>query len=109
MFTPEPQIIHYGGQTTKKTASKFQRQLFGSVLIYVKKHYSYPTFIAYRLLSSVFFFLRAPYWFVVAIIQKKERENAFQVFRSYMLSGFYAITDWTNLVMNKDIIKAKLR
>jgi hypothetical protein len=109
LFTPEQRIIHFGGQTTKKTVSKFQHQLFGSVLIFVKKHYSYPTFLVYRFLTSLHFFIRTPYWFIVGIAREKERENAFQLFRSYLLGGFYSITDWKNLLMNKDIVKDKLR
>ena len=109
MFTPDPKIIHFGGQTTKITASKFQHQLFGSVLIFVKKHHSYPTFLTHRFLSSLFFFIRVPYWFIIGFIQKKERRNAFQVLGSYMAAGFYAITDWTNLLMNKNLVRNKLR
>ena len=109
IFTPEPKIIHFGGQTTKKKAVKFQYQLYGSKIIHVKKHYSYKTFLICRLLTSLFFFIRAPYWLIFGIVKNKERENALQKFKSYLIGGFYSIIEWENLLMNKDIVKAKLR
>src|SRR4030042_6939444 len=35
MFTPDAEIIHYGGQTTKKAADKFKQPLFGRKMIYM--------------------------------------------------------------------------
>ena len=52
LFTPDAHIIHYGGQTTKQMASKFQLQLYGSKLIFMKLHKKKLTFLLFRLLCS---------------------------------------------------------
>jgi len=102
LFTPSAQIIHYGGQTTKKAANKFSYQLFGSIVIMVRKHYSYVTFFICRVLTALFFLMRVPYWALVGVALKNERERAFGTTSVYLLGCYYALTDWTKLLINKE-------
>ena len=53
MFAPVGQIIHYGGQTTKKEADRFALQFHGAVLINVKTHCSKLTFTLCRILARL--------------------------------------------------------
>ena len=108
MFTPEPEIIHYGGQTTKKQADKFTLQLYGSNLIFMKLHRSRLSFPFARALIAMFLFLRTPYWFAAAIFHKNERNASFQIAKTYLIGGFYCLTDWTKLLMNRKELAGKL-
>ena len=108
LFTPAAQIIHHGGQTTKKLADKFTYQFFGSVLIIVRKHFSYPTFLACGVLTALFFLARVPYWVLVGVAHKNERERAFGTASVYLLGCYYALTDWTKLLINREEVREKL-
>ena len=108
LFTPAAQIIHHGGQTTKKIANKFTYQFFGSVLIIARKHFSYPTFLACGVLTALFFLARIPYWALVGVAHKNERERAFGTASVYLLGCYYALTDWTKLLINREEVREKL-
>lgn len=108
LFTPEPQIIHYGGQTTEQTSEKFRLQLSGSRLIFMKLHRSKLTFPFARLLIALFLFLRIPYWLAIAMLQKNERKKSIQTAKTYSIGGFYCLADWKKLLMNKEAIKGRL-
>jgi GT2 family glycosyltransferase len=99
LFTPEPQIIHYGGQTTEQMSEKFRLQLSGSGLIFM-------TFA--RLLIALFFFLRVPYWVAVAMFHKNKRKKSIQTAKTYSIGGFYCLADWKKLLMNKRAIEGRL-
>ena len=108
MFTPEAQIIHYGRQTTKKMPRKFLFQRFGSRLIFMKLHKSRLTFQFTRILTALFFLLRVPYWLAVAMLDKNESKNSIQTARTYLIGGFYCLTDWRRLLMNDEEVRGKL-
>jgi len=108
MFTPEPEIIHYGGQTTKKKADEFLLQLYGSNLIFMKLHRGRLSFSFARVLIAMFFILRVPYWLVRAAFRKSERRVSMQMAKMYTIGCFYCLTDWKNLLMNKSELTGKL-
>jgi GT2 family glycosyltransferase len=104
LFTPAGQIIHYGGQTTKKEAGRFSLQLHGAVLINVKTHYNWLTFAGCRLLTACYLLQRVPYWWLRAVRRKEERENALRAARGCWQGCWYALSDWTRLLMNRDSV-----
>jgi len=108
LFTPEPEIIHYGGQTTKQMTIRFKLQLFGSKLIFVKLHRSKLEFLVACFLTAMFSLLRIPYWFAMATLCKHKRKTSIQNVKTYLLGSFYCFTDWKNLLMNKEAVKNKL-
>ena len=108
LFTPETQIIHYGGQTTEQMSEKFRLQLSGSMLIFMKLHRSKLTFTFARLLIALFLFLRVPYWIAVAMFHKNERKKSIQTAKTYSIGGFYCLADWKKLLMNKGAIEGRL-
>ncbi len=108
MFTPEIQIIHYGGQTTKQMTKEFRLQLQGSGLIFMKLHRNKLAFPLARLLAVMFFFLRVPYWLVRAILHKNERKKSIQTAGTYLIGGFYCLADWKKLLMNKQAIEGRI-
>lgn len=108
MFTPDAEIIHYNGQTTKQVPAKFMLQLFGSILIFMKKYRNKLTFLLACVLTALFFFLRVPYLFVVGMLYKKENKKSFLAVKTYLMGGFYCLTDWKSLLMNKEAVEGRL-
>jgi len=108
LFTPEAEIIHYGGQTTKQMTNEFKLQLYGSILIFMKLHRSKPAFPFACFLTSLFFFIRIPYWLLKALLDKNVRKKSIETAKTYLAGSFYCLTNWKKLLMNKDVIKDKL-
>jgi len=104
LFTPEPKIIHYGGQTVKQMKRKFQFQLMGSKLIFMKLHKGKLKFVLACFLIALFFLLRIPYWLAVAILRKNDRLNAIHRVKTYLIGAFYCLVDWKKLLMNKEAV-----
>ena len=105
MFTPEPEITHYGGQTTKQKADKFFLQLYGSRLIFMKRFGKKLAFPLACLLTGLFLFLRVPVWLVVAVLYKDKRKDSFLRAKTYLLGSYYCLTGWKKLLMNKETVK----
>jgi GT2 family glycosyltransferase len=108
LFTPEPQIIHYGGQTTRKKADRFVLQLYGSKLIFTKLHGSRLSFPFACVLIALFFILRVPYWFAMGILKRNGRKESMQIAETYLLGCLYCLTNWRNLLMNKEEVEKVL-
>ncbi len=108
MFTPEPEIIHYGGQNTKQMKRQFRWQLHGSVLLFMKLHKSKAAFPFACLMTALFFLIRFPYWFLKGIIPGKDRKSCMETATTYLMGGFYCLTDWTRLLMNRDKLKGQI-
>lgn len=107
LFTPEPKIIHYGGQTTKKAADKFALQLYGSRLQFMEKYSSPLVFFLSRMLTSFYFFVRIPFWFLKGLFIRSERIRSFQTAHVFLLGGIFGLFDWTRMLMNRDEIIMK--
>jgi GT2 family glycosyltransferase len=108
MFTPEPQIIHYGGQTTDQMADEFKLQLCGSKLTFIKLHRSATEFEFARLFTSLFFLLRVPYWLVMALFRTGQKRRSAQITKTYMIGCVYCLVSWKRLLMNREEVEAKL-
>ncbi len=106
-FSPEAQIIHYGDETRRRPR-EFELQLHGSKLIFMKLHRSRLTFPFARLLMALFFLLRIPYWLAMIILHKNERKRSIETAGTYLIGGFYCLTNWKRLLMNKDVVSHEL-
>ena len=104
LFTPDSEIIHYGGATTKQMPKVFKLQLYGSHLIFMKLHRSWLTFIVARLLTALFFFLRVPYWLAVALLRRNERNGSIRNAETCLVGGSYCLVNWKKLLMNSETI-----
>jgi GT2 family glycosyltransferase len=109
LFTPGAEIIHYGGQTTKRIAMKFLLQLYGSKLIFMKLHRNRLRFPFACLLTALSFSLRSPYWLTKAILNKNERGNYISLAKTYLVGSLYCLTDWKKLLMNRKALKGRLK
>ena len=101
LFTPEPEIIHLGGQTTKQMSREFRWQLCGSILIFMRLHRSKVSFRIACFLTSMFFLLRVPYWLCAGLVSKEKRESAFHTAVTYLIAFWFCLTNWKRLLMNK--------
>jgi GT2 family glycosyltransferase len=108
MFTPEPRIIHYGGQTTQHKRREFRWQLHGSELIFTKIHKNWLEFILARLFMAMFLLLRVPYWFTVALLNKDIRNKAMETTGTYLIGGILCLFNWKQLLINKQALDGRL-
>ena len=107
LFTPNAQIIHLGGQTTKQFRRKFRLQLHGSELIFIRLYQKH--FFFARLTMALFLLLRFPYWLIGGAINNKDRDASTENARTYLIGAYYCLTNWTKLLMNKEDVCEKLR
>jgi len=108
LFTPEPKIIHYGGQNVRHKPREFKLQLFGSKLIFVRLHRGRIAFALARLFTALFLLFRTPYWLAVAALRKSERDKAIGTAKNYLTGAVHCIGNWRNLVMNKEAVEQTL-
>ena len=109
MFTPDPRIIHYKGQNIKQNPDKFYFQMHGSRLIFFRKFRSRLKFSLACFLTGLFFVLRVPYWLIVAMLNKEQRNSSISTARNYLTGAWCCLVDWTGLLMNKEQVKEMLR
>jgi GT2 family glycosyltransferase len=108
-FTPDPEIIHYGGGTTRQMPKVFRLQLYGSNLIFTRLHKSWLTFIIARVLISLFFFFRTPYWLTVALFGKDDRSRSIRRVETCLIGGFYCLVNWKKLLMNSKALVERIQ
>lgn len=104
MFTPDAEIIHLGGQTTKQMSREFKWQLSGSVLIFMRLHRNKVSFRIACFLTSMFFLLRVPYWLCAGLVSKENRRSAFHTAVTYLIAFWFCLTDWKRLLINKVVL-----
>ena len=105
MFTPNGQIIHYGGQSTRQKAREFRWQLEGSELAFMKLHRSKVAFPIACFLFALRLLLRVPYWLAVGLLKGAKGRKSIEQAVTYLMGAFYCLTDWKKLLMNRDAIK----
>lgn len=78
VFTPDAEIIHLGGQSSKKVAVEMSLQLRGSILHFFKKHRSSLEYRLARFLVLIFFAVRIPVWFLKYLLSIENRNYNYQ-------------------------------
>lgn len=106
MFTPEGQIIHYGGQSTSQKKAEMVLQLRGSILLFIKKHRGIVSHIISRLLTALFFFFRIPYWLAAGMFRKVLWSESKQTASVYALGGWHCLMNWEKL-LTRDVTAQK--
>jgi GT2 family glycosyltransferase len=85
LFTPEPQIIHFGGQSSKQIAPKMALQLRGSILQFMHKHHSWLEYKLACFLVWLFFVMRIPAWFIKWLVSRKNRAYCWSRLKTYIV------------------------
>lgn len=91
LFTPDAQIIHLGGASSKQVKPQMILQLRGSLLYFMKKRKSWFYYITACGLVSLFFALRVPYWFVRALAKPSDGQRSFILAKTYISGAFKAL------------------
>ncbi len=89
-YTPDAEIIHLGGQSSKKVREKMIIQLRLSLLDFMKKHHSGLEYRAACFLVFMFFVLRVPYWSLKGLMSSdaifcRQRKKAYLTACLYLL------------------------
>ena len=105
LFTPEPKIIHYGGQTTKQMPREFRWQLYGAKLLFVRLHRPRVSFPLACTLTATFFLLRIPFWFLRSVFGGKRSREHFDIMLTYLLGFFYCLFNWRRMLMNRTALE----
>ncbi len=101
LFTPDAEIIHWGGQSTKGMAREFRWQQLGSVLIFFRLHRCRLSFFIACILTALSLTLRAPYWLCVGLLSKKNRAKAMYTAGTYFIGAWHCLTNWRKLLMDE--------
>ncbi len=72
LFTPEAQIIHYGGQSSKAVSIEMTLQLRGSILLFIQKHRSALEYRLACVLVWLFFAVRVPFWMIAYAARRSD-------------------------------------
>ena len=83
LFTPDAQIVHLGGQSTKQVPAAMIVKLRMGILQYIRKHRG---FIAHKiacLLTILFFAIRLPAWAIVRMTRTQKKESSTIRIRAY--------------------------
>jgi GT2 family glycosyltransferase len=76
LFAPVGQIIHLGGQSSKRVRSEMIIALRMSILRFIRKHQGRLAHGAACILVAAFFLARVPYWGAAGLFGSSERESA---------------------------------
>jgi len=87
LFTPVAEIIHLGGQSSKKVRVDMLIQLRISILRFMRKHYGWLTYHLACLLVMLFFVVRVPVWALVALLHGKQRTDAIARLKAYIIGA----------------------
>lgn len=89
-FTPNAEIIHYGGLCSGgRTSVQMHLELYRSSLKYFKKHNGWFGHMAARLLSTIRVTLRLLYWSFIWLLQPSKRQQA-----SYKIGLYWPALRW---------------
>lgn len=100
LFTPSAEIIHLGGQSSKQVKPQMQMQLRSGVLLFMKKHKSFVSYITACVLISGFFALRIPFWFTRTVISD-DKKDCWQTMKTYCGACVKALGGWESLSVKR--------
>ncbi len=83
LFTPDAEIIHLGGASSKKVRPEMIIQLRKSILLFIKKHRSRCVYGLSKCLIAGWFSLRIPYWKGVSLCCREKADEANVTAKAY--------------------------
>lgn len=92
-YYPRAEIIHLGGESSKRIKPKMCLQLRGSILLFMEKNRSFFSYIIACFLTGLWFLLRVPYWLGVAILFRSKNKDNFLEAKTYIKGWKYS---WTS-------------
>lgn len=92
LFTPDAEIIHLGGQSSKRMATDMALQLRGSILQFIDKHRLCWEYFVACFLVWLFCAVRIPYWFICFIFSRQNRKYNWGKIEIYSIAIWRIIT-----------------
>ena len=86
-FTPDAEIIHLGGQSSKQVKPKMILQLRAGTLQFIKKHHSVPYYVTFCIITSLWFGIRIIPWLIVSIFKPKEFKSCILMAKTYFIGS----------------------
>ena len=83
LFTPEAQIVHHGGQSSRNVRPEMLIELRLSILKFMKKHHGRFQYAIASALVFLFIALRLPLWFLLQNIPNEQKSSAEARVRAY--------------------------
>jgi len=91
-FTPCAEIIHLGGQSSKKIATEMGLQLRGSILQFINKHRPRWEYVLACLLVWLFCVVRIPFWFMCFLFGRQDRKYNWERMKIHAIGAWRIIT-----------------
>ena len=88
-FSPDAEMIHYGGQTTSRQSAKMATIYSQSLLKYFQKHYGQVAALVVRILAVIETGLRLVYWWLTWLMRSQRRGYA-----TYKISVYKPVLHW---------------
>lgn len=103
LFTPDTEIIHYGKASSSQARSEMTLQLRAGILLFIKKHNNLLTYFLCRILTSLFFSLRIPYWLACAFFGRTGRAECVRTAGIYTRGALKSLLGWEYLSVRKSV------
>ena len=91
LFTPNPEVVHVGGASTKQMKPEMVLQKRASILLFLKKHKRRVSYGLACLLVASFFLLRIPYWLARAAFSTDTKRSDLQTATTYATGAVGAL------------------
>jgi len=100
LYAPVSEVIHLGGESTKKLRDKMLLQYNSSMLLYFKKHHSRLSYTIACMLLFIFFSFRIPYWFFHSLYSRKTCKQDLNNASLYLKGMMQTLRGWRGLSIN---------
>jgi len=100
-FTPDAEIIHLGGASSKQAKPEMILQLRGSILLFLKKHNNSLMYFIACGLVSLFFLIRVPYWVCAGILSRRNHHAYLKTAMIYIQAAFKALAGGQRLCVHR--------
>jgi GT2 family glycosyltransferase len=101
LFTPIAQIVHLGGVSSARIKGPMCLQLRGSILLFLRKHEGWASYIPACAFVSLFFLLRLPLWLGKAALWGGGNSESWETVRTYAAGFWRALCGWQALCVKK--------
>lgn len=101
LYTPTAQIVHLGGASSAQIKGPMRLQLRGSMLLFIRKHRGWLSYVAACAFVSLFFLLRLLPWLGKAVLAGRAHPEDWQIVRTYAVGAWRALSGWQALCVKK--------
>jgi GT2 family glycosyltransferase len=101
VFTPNAEIIHTGGASSRQIKPEMRLQLSGSILLFFRKHKGRIQYVIACLFTALFFLIRLPYWACKALFSGKGNKANIVTAQTYFLGAIKTIRGAQGLCFRK--------